>query len=184
MPDGPAIVMQEIAGLAPRLPLDRLEGLVDAVDAAPAVHVMAAGRTRLIAHAFAMRLMQLDVPTHGVGEVTEPALRPGDLLIAMSGTGQTRTTLTVAEAARTLGAQLIVLTARAQSPLARLADQVVVVPGVPRLPDAGDGDASRQPPGALFEQMLFCFLEEGVVRLARRRDPDFARILARHANLE
>ena len=178
------LVVREIVRLAPRLPIDRLGPLMDAIETAPASHVAAVGRARLIAQTFAMRLMQLGRPVHVVGDVTAPAMAGGDTLVAVSGTGETRTTLGVARAAVGLQARVIVLTAAPQSALARIAGELIVLPGAPRLPVPGTDTDSLQPPGSQFEQMLFCFLEETVAGLARRCDPDFTTIQSRHANLE
>lgn len=178
------LVLREMVRLAPRLPVDRLGPLMEAIETAPSIHVAAVGRARLIAQTFAMRLMQLGRPVHVVGEATAPALATGDTLVAVSGTGETRSTVGVAQEAARLKARVIALTAAPQSALAAIASDVIVLPGVPRLPVPGADTDSLQPPGSQFEQMLFCFLEETIARLARRCDPDFTTIQSRHANLE
>src|SRR5208283_1106304 len=55
------------------------------------IFVMGAGRSRLVAKAFAMRLMQLGLSVYVVGETTTPAVLPQDVVIAISRSGETRT---------------------------------------------------------------------------------------------
>ena len=50
---------------------------------------MGAGRSGLAAKAFAMRLMHLGFNVYLVGETTTPAVQPDDLVIAVSGSGET-----------------------------------------------------------------------------------------------
>ena len=55
------------------------------------IFVMGAGRSGLVAKAFAMRLMQLGLSVYVVGEITTPAVLPQDVVIAISGSGETHT---------------------------------------------------------------------------------------------
>ncbi len=61
---------------------ENFEKLAAALDSAPQIFVTAAGRSLLMVKAFAMRLMHLGYPVHVTGDVTTPALRKGDLLLA------------------------------------------------------------------------------------------------------
>jgi Predicted sugar phosphate isomerase involved in capsule formation len=46
---------------------------------------MGAGRSGLVAKAFAMRLMHLGMISYVVGETITPALQTGDLIVVLSG---------------------------------------------------------------------------------------------------
>ena len=61
---------------------------------------MGAGRSGLVAKAFAMRLMHLGFTAYVVGETITPAMRPKDLLVIFSGSGRTKTIADIAETAR------------------------------------------------------------------------------------
>lgn len=54
------------------------------------IFVVGTGRSELVGKAFAMRLMHLGFNVHVVGEVTTPAIRDKDCLIAISGSGETK----------------------------------------------------------------------------------------------
>ena len=76
------------------------------------------GRSGLVVHAFGQRLMHLGFDVHLAQEITAPAIRRGDLLVACSGTGTTLLPLYMARKARKIGARVVSLTARDGSPLA------------------------------------------------------------------
>ena len=51
------------------------------------IYVIGAGRSGLVAKAFAMRLMHLGFHAYVVGETITPALKTGDLMVIFSGSG-------------------------------------------------------------------------------------------------
>jgi len=67
------------------------------------IFVVGAGRSGLVARAFAMRLMHLGFSVHVVGETTTPRMDPGDLLIVISGSGETLYPATIAGEAKKIG---------------------------------------------------------------------------------
>ena len=106
------------------------------------------GRSGLIMRTLAMRLMHLGLISYFVGEVTQPSIREGDLLIIGSSSGKTSSMLSIAQRSRQLGAQVAAFTSRAGSPIADIADAKIVIPSREIM-------ASVQPGGNLFEQSLF-----------------------------
>ena len=60
--------------------------------------------------AFAMRLMHLGFVVYVIGDVTTPAIKEKDCLIAISGSGETRTVTIAAETASDSGASVIGIT--------------------------------------------------------------------------
>jgi 6-phospho-3-hexuloisomerase len=147
------------------------------------VFVYGRGRTGLATWAFASRLAQMGLQVHVVGEMTAPAISPGDLLVAASGTGTTRTTLLAAEEARRIGAGVIALTTHPESPLGHVADTVVRVEGATRQRMAGE-EQSAQYGGSLFEQALLLTLDSVAMVLKRRLARSDREMDRRHANLE
>ncbi|MEM1819818.1 MAG: SIS domain-containing protein, partial [Sulfolobales archaeon] len=103
--------------------------LLDSYSRGSKVIVVGAGRSGLIGRAFAMRLMHLGFNVYVLGDTIVPSLRPNDLMIAISGSGRTKLVITVAEAAKSVGAKVIALTTYINSPLAKIADMIVEVPG-------------------------------------------------------
>ena len=175
------IVSQEISDVAGNLDQGQLSALVEAILAAERVFVCGSGRSLLMMRAFAMRLIHIGVEAYVVGDTITPAIAPGDLLIAGSGSGQTRGTLATIQAAAAHGARTAVITAHGDSQIAEACDLVVVVP-LPVTDEAGP--SSCQPLGSLFEQSLLVVGDVLVMSLMRRMGTTNEQMRARHTNLE
>ena len=171
-------VARTLEGVVP----DQEDVLAKAIVKARRVYATGAGRSGLVSSCFAMRLVHLGLVAHVVGEATAPGLGGKDLLVVSSGSGRTRTGLAQAEAARSRGARVAVVTADVDSPLAKEADIVV---GVPCPPFARSAKTrTQQPGGTLFEQSLLIFFDGLILDLAERLDWSPTMLKFRHANLE
>lgn len=148
--------------------------LGDEIIAARRVFVAGAGRSGALLGAFANRLVHLGLAVHRVGDITTPAIAPGDLLVVASNSGTTSGPLRAAQVARDVGARVAVITGTLDSPLAEGADVVVAVAVLP----------SRQPMGSLFEQATFLLLEGLVLDLKSRRGIPEESMRSIHANIE
>lgn len=137
--------------------------------------VTGAGRSGLVARSFGMRLMHAGLPAFVPGETITPAAGEGDLIVAISCTGQTGYTDYLARRARQLGARVVVLTADAESPLARDADKVVIIPAT--APDI----VLR---AAVFEHAASLCLDAVFNVLSEKLKLDLEQFQARHANLQ
>lgn len=149
--------------------------LADMLPRARRTFVMGAGRSGLVARSFGMRLMHTGLPVFVPGETITPATGPGDLLVAISCTGLTGVTEYITRRARQLGADVVVLTAAADSPLAKDADKVVLIP-------ATDPDIVVR--AAVFEHAASLCLDAVFNVLAERLKVDLSAFRERHANLE
>ena len=89
-------VLAEIHGVATRIDRMQLDALASALLAAERIFVTGEGRSGFMARAFAMRLMHLGLPVFVIGETTTPAVRGGDTVVAVSGSGSTGGTVRVA----------------------------------------------------------------------------------------
>jgi len=149
--------------------------LADMLPRANHTFVTGAGRSGLVARSFGMRLMHTGLPVFIPGETVTPATGPGDLLVAISCTGQTGYTGYLARRAKDLGAKVVVLTAEADSPLARDADKVVIIPA------AAEDIVLR---AAVFEHSASLCLDAVFNVLSERLKIDLDAYQKRHANLE
>ena len=166
---------------------DEVEALIREVIVARRIFVAGAGRSGLVMRSFAMRLAQLGLTVHVVGETTSPPVRPGDLLLIGSGSGVTYRLVHYAGKAAETGARVAVATAVPDSSAARLADAVVVIPApTPKSSKetGGTEHRSHQPMGTLFEQSLGVMLDACVLLLMARLDETGRSMFERHANLE
>ena len=158
------------------------EAMAAAVLAARRVYVLGLGRSGFLLRMFAMRLMQIGLQAHVVGDATTPAIEAGDLLIALSGSGRTETVLHLARKAQGYGARVLAITADAAAPLAELADLAVIVPASSAKSDPTA--ATQLPLADALEQALAIFLDCVGAMLAAQCGQDNHALMARHANLE
>lgn len=166
--------------------------LLEAIQLNKKVLVVGAGRSGLAGRAFAMRLMHLGFNVYVFGDVITPAVGEGDIVIAISGSGTTKIIVTAASAAKEVRAKVVAITSHRDSPLAKLADHVIVVPGRTKL--AAESDYTiRQilgeheplaPLGTLFEITLNIFLDSLVAELMYRLGKTEQDLKKRHATIE
>jgi len=103
------------------------EEFMETLLATSRIYVAGAGRSGLIAKAFAMRLMHLGMESYVVGETITPALQEGDLLIAFSGSGETHSITDICKTGKAVGGTLALITSRSESSIAAIADLTVVL---------------------------------------------------------
>jgi len=177
-------MLGELGGVFARLAPESPGILIRELEAAPRIFGCAAGRSGFILRGFLMRLMHLGLTVYVVGETITPRLQPGDLLIVMSGSGETAQPREILRRAKAHGARTLALTACLDSSIGREAHVTVHIPGTTKLTLAQE-PASAQCPGSLFEQATFLLLEAAVLFLYEQRlGGDHDEMLARHANLE
>lgn len=149
---------------------------------APTVFTIGTGRSGLALQMAAMRFMHLGLPTHVVGEVTAPAIGATDVLVAASGSGTTGRVVRAAQTARDQGAEVIALTTAAESPLAKLATEVLIIPAADK--QDFDGSASVQYAGSLFEQSVLLITDALFHALWKTSGTQARELWRLHANLE
>jgi 6-phospho-3-hexuloisomerase len=185
--------------------IDHLEEVTDKLDIEAAktmlqkiiegnrIFVMGAGRSGLVAKAFAMRLMHLGFSVYVVGETTTPAVRPEDVVVAISGSGETRSIADLGKIVKYIGSTLITVTSKKESTLGRISDVVVVLPSKTKIdPDAGGcleknmrGDYKNLPPlGTSFEITSLIFLDSLIAQLITLTGTSEAELKSRHTNIE
>ena len=178
------IILKEIATVLDRMRDDGTVRLVSELERSTRVYISGVGRSGLVVKAFGQRLMHLGWEVHLADEISAPAIRRGDLLIACSGSGTSELTLYMARKAKRIGARCVALTAAASSPLGKAARRTIVIPaGIESGPDNG-GVPSKQPARTLFEQALFIFLDSIILTLKDRLGISARKLRGRHANLE
>ncbi|MFZ8807812.1 MAG: 6-phospho-3-hexuloisomerase [Pyrobaculum sp.] len=176
--------------------LDEIEKFVKTIEeiyrANKKILVVGVGRSGLVGRAFAMRLRHLGVRSYVVGETITPSVEEGDLLVAISGSGSTQIVVAAAEAAKRMKAKVAAITTYYDSPLGRLADLVVFVPGRTKLASMDDYFARQilgiheplSPLGTLFEDASMVVLDAVVAELMKRLGKNESELARRHANIE
>jgi 6-phospho-3-hexuloisomerase len=155
---------------------------------------MGAGRSGLVAKAFAMRLMHLGMISYVVGETITPALQRGDLIVVLSGSGKTRTIMEIVQTAKEIGGRISLITSNSESPIGKIADTLVIIESVrDSIPDESMEYDTRQmlgehrsfaPLGTLFETAAMTFCDAVISRLMEITKTDESALKDRHANIE
>jgi 6-phospho-3-hexuloisomerase len=169
-----------------------LEMLLETREKGSKVMVVGVGRSGLVGKAFAMRLMHLGFNVYVLGETITPAVSKGDLMIAISGSGTTQIVVSVAEAAKRMGARVVAITSFPNSQLATVSDHVVHIPGRTKISKEIDYFARQvlgiyeplAPLGTLFEDAAMVFFDGVVVALMRSLGVSEEDLKTRHANIE
>ncbi len=175
-------ILEENIRLSAGISDEALSALADRIQNAKHVYMAGAGRSGLAMKAFAMRLMHLGLSVYVMGETVTPAIGKNDLLIVASGSGTTRSMVLAAEKAKAAEAMVAAISTQHNSPLAALADTLVVLPAAQKQ-DFGD-QISFQYAGSLFEQAIW-MLGDAVFQTLWNTAGTPAEILwKRHANLE
>ena len=115
------------------------------------------------------------------GRSPPPPSAAGDVLIAVSGSGTTASVVGAADTAKKVGASVLAVTTAPDSPLARRADEVLVLPAA----DKQDHSAAitRQYAGSLFEQSVLLAFDALFQALWSNEDQTAERLWERHANI-
>ncbi|MCX6047045.1 MAG: SIS domain-containing protein [Chloroflexi bacterium] len=177
------VILAENARVLSLINEDDITKVLSLLQQAQHLFVVGSGRSRLVMQMFAMRLMHLGLTTFVVGETVTPALQPGDLLIACSASGETASTCLAAEAAVSLKAKLVTITATPASRLAQLADCVIWLP-TPTKTTKTALVHSEQYAGSLFEQSALLMCDSLVLYAMRAWLLDETTLGRQHANLE
>lgn len=188
------LMAQKIRAIANIISDEDVEKFIGELLRAKRIYVMGAGRSGLVAKAFAMRLMHLGFQAFVVGETITPSLSKGDIMVIFSGSGRTKTVADIAETAKEIGAKICLITSDANSRIGKISDCVVIIE---HHRDAVTDDAvefeirqmmgdhkSFAPLGTLFETASMIFADAVISRLMEITHVDEIALKNRHTNVE
>jgi len=147
------------------------------------VFCVGVGRVMLALQAFTKRLAHLGIDAHFVGEITEPAIKLGDLLIVGSGSGESLFPLTIAKKAKSLGVNIAHIGSNPNGSMAQYSDIMIRIPVRTKLALADEVN-SEQPMTSLFEQSLLVLGDIIAQVIIKEKGLDMRSLWLFHANLE
>ncbi len=169
-------ILEEIAKSLEEIPDEVVDQVTEALASARKVFIYGAGRSGLAGKFFAVRLVQLGMDVHFVGDMTTPIVGEGDLTIIISNTGETMSAVQTANISRRLGSQVVGVTSEPSSKLAHASNLVVCIPQV------CNGDKKEQAPlGTLFENSTVIFFDSLIPPLMKMLGQDENDMRHRHA---
>ena len=189
------VIAANVQAIADEIDYSEVKTLVTGILAAQQNHkrlfVMGAGRSGLVVKGFAMRLMHLGFNVYVVGETVTPAVETDDLLIVISGSGETKSINEMSALAKAKGTRLAAVTSNRDSTLGTISDAIVVVKG--RTKASGMDFMERQvvgshisfaPLGTMFEISTMVFLDgiiAALMEITKKSEEDLKK---NHATLE
>lgn len=177
------LVLEECKNILSAVNEEDTETLIEKLLAANRVFFVGVGRVMLSLKAVAKRFSHIGIETHIVGEITEPAIKKGDILIAASGSGESIFPKEIAKKAKSFGAEVIMIGSNKESSLAQIADFMVRVPTNTKM-KFPDEIPSRQIMTSLFEQFLLLYGDIIAKMIVEINNIDMNSLWEYHANLE
>jgi 6-phospho-3-hexuloisomerase len=185
------LMADQIKNIAQRLDRNSIKKTIEYIMGADSIFIMGAGRSGLVGKAFAMRLMHLGFTSYVVGESTTPAVHKNDVVIAISGSGETRSVSDLGRIAKDIGATLITVTSNKDSTLGHISDTTLEIHGRSKEDTGGylerhmRGEYSHLTPlGTSFEISSLVFLDALIAELIFITGASEADLKSRHAKLE
>ena len=177
------IILEENRCLMKNITREAAKDFIQRIKNAESIFFSAQGRTGFILRCFCMRLMHLGYSVYFCGETITPAITGNDLLIVLSGSGETPSTLEAARLAKQYKAETYGILGNIDSRIASLVDHSLHLPGTTKLCRDDEPD-SAQMAGSLFEQSAFLFLEAVVLKIYQIQKKDVGSVSSRHAVIE
>ncbi|MGI5991933.1 MAG: 6-phospho-3-hexuloisomerase [Methanosarcina sp.] len=187
------LISENLKEVVDRLDKESIKMMIQKILDSKRIFLMGAGRSGLVAKAFAMRLMHLGFSVYVVGETTTPAVQPEDVVIAISGSGETHSIADLGKIVKDIGSTLITVTSKKESTLGRISDIAMILPSKTKNDlDAGGylernmrGDYKNVPPlGTSFEITSLIFLDSIIAQLITLTGASEAELKSRHTNIE
>ncbi len=189
------IIASNVRTVADELDYSEIEAFIndilDAQKKGKRVFILGAGRSGLVAKGFAMRLMHLGFNVYVVGETVTPAVKSEDLVIAISGSGETKSINEMCMLAKTKGTKIAVVTSNRESTLGQVSDTIVVIKGRTKTSDMDfmerqvvGSHISFTPLGTMFEIATMVFLDGVIAEIMAITEKSEEEMRGRHATLE
>lgn len=173
------IVLEEITSHIKSLDIDdeAVKLMENYLINSPKIFICGYGESELVGKSFASRLSEIRRDVYVVSETIVPEINDGNVLLAISGSGETEPTLTITKKAQEIGAKIIAITSFPDSPLGQISDLVIEIPG--RIKAKTKNYIERRvsgeyepltPFGTLFEISSRIFLEGIIAELAEKQN--------------
>lgn len=155
---------------------DDFKKLEEHVKRANRIFITGKGRSSFVGMMFAMRLLQKGYKVYFISiEMTDliPPIGEGDLLIAISGSGETTEVLTVARATKESKGTVVAITSWEDSSLGKTADETIKIVGREKSAEQSfvgrEVKGTLEPPGAYFEILSTIVLESFATQIKSKK---------------
>jgi 6-phospho 3-hexuloisomerase len=175
-----AYIQRKVKDILSTISQSDIEQVKDLFFTSKRIFLYGAGRSGLVAKAFAIRLVHLGFQTFVIGESITAPVQKGDLVIIVSGSGETIPAVMTAEIAHNLHANVISITGKKHSEIAKFADITLYIAAA-----CNDAERKRYAPlGTLFEASVWILLDGLIADLLESKKENEESMRQRHATLE
>jgi len=168
-------ILTEIGYILNQADEEKVENLVKAILSSERIFITGLGRSGLVARSFAMRLMHLGFKVLIVGEITTPSIKNGDLLVAISGSGETAIVKHIVTKAKELEAIVFLITSKTNASIGEISDQVLILPEI---------EKPVLPLKSAFEAAAYILLDATIIMIMQKTGVTPQEMMERHSNLE
>ena len=179
------VILEENRNILKRLDSDRTKAFVQKVirQKTDSIFFSAQGRSGFILRCFCMRLMHLGYRVFFCGETITPAICDKDILIVLSGSGETTSSLEAVKSAKRNNSFTIGILGNLDSTISNLVDMAIEIPGTTKLCRKCE-PASLQMSGSLFEQSAFIYLETVIFMIYLTKKEKIGKVSSKHTVIE
>ncbi|OPY31273.1 MAG: 3-hexulose-6-phosphate isomerase [Methanomassiliicoccales archaeon PtaU1.Bin124] len=177
MKETSAFLLAEVKCAIEKVDDSKVEDIVESITKAKKIFIYGVGRSGLVGQSFAVRLVQMGMDVHFIGDMTTPIVESEDLVIIISNTGETMSAVQTANIVGRIGAKVVVVTSRAHSKLGQAADIILEI-----TPPRNDEKRRQNAPlGTIFELGTAIMLDSLVAVLMQKLGQTEASLRKRHA---
>lgn len=165
------------------------DNAVDALNKHQAIFLVGAGRSGLVGKFFGMRLMHLGKNAYVIGETNTPSIQANDLLVAISGSGNTSSIIQKVKKSKLYGANVLCITANPTSEIYALSNYKILIDSRNKnkrkttVKPLDRNQVRKTPMGTSFELSSLIYLETIVSELMFISNISEEEMKNRHVNL-
>ncbi|WP_455240696.1 SIS domain-containing protein [Methanothermobacter tenebrarum] len=148
-----------------------LDKILNLLAKSKSIFILGSGRSKLVGEAFAMRLAQLGLNVHVIGDSTTISPKKKDLIIVISSSGSTSCIVKETQRLKDKGAKIIGVTANAESELATGLSEAIIDVGPWRDYNKAisEGNQTDEAPlGTLYEDTSLLILDGIIYELMKK----------------
>jgi len=146
------------------------------------VFIYGAGRSGFIGRCFAQRLMHLGIRSCFISDAVTYQYEETDLLVLISGSGETTSTVAIAKKAKEIGGKIILLSNNPKSTIGKISDYIIDIKGKSK--DVALSKETLAPYTSLFDISTLAVLDSIGGVLMKKLGVTEADIDKRHASIE
>lgn len=176
-------IIAEIKTVLWKVDQTQCDVLVEAVLNSNKIVGIWAGKVWMATKWFIMRLWHFGYHAWFLGDTTVPHVWEWDLLLVVSGSGETQTIYDLLVIGKNNGATIVLVTGNPESRMGKLADIIVKVTAPSKTKEV-NGFKSIQPMTTLNEQSLQILFDALVLEIMEKTWETHDTMWARHSNLE